>query len=390
MSQKKLIYYALVELEVPSGPSVHTLNVVKGFSELGFEVCLIAPKPIRPLPKIESARLRLVRFFGFSPARLILYQWLAFFSLVWEGLCPRPDLLLAREHHNFPAICAAWLLRIPLVVEVNGPLPLDGLLQGKSLFVRAWRSVYRRFQFWVIHGMTFNTPQWRDALFAEFKIPKRKSAIITMHVNTDLFCPKDKVSCRRQLGFDPEVPVLGYLGTFQPRHEIEAMFQMLQWLHQRGEKAVLAFIGKGNREQEARHYAKVYEVEAMTRFVGGVDHEKVPSFLNSCDVGLALSKKDQHFTAEAFLKVKEFLACEVPVVLSDHEQPFFRDYQAGALCFVPNHEPSHLGQAVLSFIRKPDVRALKHSREQMIDRYGLKQAALQTLALLEAQKAGEA
>ena len=360
----KILYYAIIELEIPGGPTVHTLNVLKGLQKVGVETLLICPKPIGKIADAVPGKTSWISFWGFSPFRLFLFGGVSFFMMIKNILGFRPDYVYMREMEGSLAVSlAAMICGVPLIVDVNGPffgdyvrmkeeahLGFKGVTGFNRLFMLIWRKIWRRIQFLIAAGFTFNSEGWRDQLCREFGYSFAKTKIMTMYVDCDRFKPMSQSESRKKIGIASGKVLLGYVGSFQPTHDIPLFVECLKWLLDHGIDGELLLIGGGSEKK--RYQTELANSPMVNRihFLGWIEPSFIPIHMNACDVGLAMLKSIKNFAAEAPLKMKEFLACGVPIVLESSAELFQRYPKDGA-CFVESKDINSIGEAILKSLK---------------------------------------
>lgn len=341
----KILYFALVELELPGGPTVHVINLLKGFNALGYQIFLIVPKPRKPVSETLPVAFRGVPFFGFSKLRLQFFYLLSFFALLYESFRMKPDYWMIRESEKNGIISlAGWLSRRPVLVEVNGPI------SGGRLC--------RKLQFKMARAVVTNSEGLRRQLMDERMIKQKKSFVVSMHVDVKRFRPIAKEECRVKLGFTSMKRILGYVGTFQPTHEIQGLLDTMEiWLKEKkfseADMPHLVLVGGGNDEAFYREKVLQQKLEKWVHFTGWIFHDQTPLYINAFDLGIALLKPEKRYATEAFLKIKEYIACGVPVVVNECDRKLFQDYPASSLTFVNPDPPSEMAKTLYDLLQKP-------------------------------------
>ena len=176
----KVLYFAMVELDVPEGPAVHTLNLVKGFKEMGARILLLCPRPRKSYQNPDLQEYIYIPFRGFSIPQLMLFDFLSFFYLLYAFLAFRPNVFLARESEgNLSVLFVTWIFRVPLIVDVNGPFDMDFIALEefhaefpsfsrihpfKRWVISIWRKVWSSLMLKSARGLTSNAEFWRDSV----------------------------------------------------------------------------------------------------------------------------------------------------------------------------------------------------------------------------------
>jgi glycosyltransferase involved in cell wall biosynthesis len=82
-------------------------------------------------------------------------------------------------------------------------------------------------------------------------------------------------------------PVVGFLGSFQPWHDVQGLLRAFARLHEQTPKLRLLLVGNGASRQQLERQAEQLGVEDDVIFAGNVPHELVPQYLASMDVVVA-------------------------------------------------------------------------------------------------------
>ncbi len=132
-------------------------------------------------------------------------------------------------------------------------------------------------------------------------------------VDPGLFHPRDRSSCRRQLGLDDRKKVLLFVGKFRPVKGIEYLLDALRLL--KGENKLdfdTVLIGSGPLEQKYCRAIENYGLNGRVVFAGNRKHEEISTWMSAADLFCLPSLKEGMPNV-----VLEALACGCPVVASD-------------------------------------------------------------------------
>lgn len=380
----KVLYLALIELEVPTGPTVHTLNLMKGFQLTSTRVRLLCPKPAKEISEIADFDCCLIPFWGYSTLRLAAFNILSCFYLLKNIIFYKPDLLYLRDRFgNISAICLAKAFRIPFFIEMNGVLDADFASNNKI------HRYLRKKQFQWAKGVVFNSRGLREKYSVSYNIEINKTSVLTMHVDGEIFFPMDKAECKKKLGIATNVTVIGYIGNICERYDIAILKRIIDILDENQINSALLIVGGVKNDEKI---LKLYEGMDKNRIVlpGWIPHNMVPRYINAMDIGTAFVNYSYVDDADAFTKVKEYLSCGVPVLMNSSGTSILEGYPKGAVTILPYGKSSEipddeLENSVRSIISTHDkLRILQYS-QFIIDKYNLKEAAERTSAFFRAR-----
>jgi glycosyltransferase involved in cell wall biosynthesis len=134
-------------------------------------------------------------------------------------------------------------------------------------------------------------------------------------VDVEAFRPLPEARARvlERLGWEPGVPVVGYLGRFVPEKGLQLLMTALEGLRTPWR---LLLVGGGAQEQQLRAWGERFG-DGRVRVVTGVPHAQVPHYLNAMDVLCAPSQSSSRWVEQFGRMLVEAFACGVPVIGSD-------------------------------------------------------------------------
>jgi glycosyltransferase involved in cell wall biosynthesis len=171
------------------------------------------------------------------------------------------------------------------------------------------RRVLQRADGWIAFGRTAHETQvGRDSRYAT--LPSR---VIPPGVDTHAFAPSiaRRRTARQALGWDDEVPVVGFLGRFVPEKGIRILIEALAAVRVPWRAL---FVGGGPDATAIEPFAAAHpgRVAVLT----GVAHDAVPGWLNAMDVLCAPSQTTPRWREQFGRMLVEGMACGVPVLAS--------------------------------------------------------------------------
>jgi glycosyltransferase involved in cell wall biosynthesis len=131
-------------------------------------------------------------------------------------------------------------------------------------------------------------------------------ALVPNGVDGELFKPMDAASCRAALGLDPTAPLIGYFGGMEDDRGVNDLVAAVQRLRDAGTPATLLLGGK-------RHPATALDRDWID-YRGMIAHDRMPHFLNACDVLVVPYRLSDFMDMGASCKIAEYFACGRPVV----------------------------------------------------------------------------
>lgn len=323
----KILYVALVELDIMEGGSVHTKNIIKGLLEEDLEIKLACPSC--KMPNEIDHSIYPLRFYGFSFLRLLLFNIVSIFSLFNINLKYKSDLYYLRDRlGNISPIILAILFRKKYIIEHNGYLAID-FQKGIWGYV-----IYRlrRFQFRYADGIVFNCPKLEEQYSQRFGISSEKTKVISMYLDTTIFKNEADEKIYSELNIDDQNVVLGYIGNSSYRHDIEIMLKTLRHLLENDIEAKALLIST----RKPFDLTDFDDIKQHIIQLHNIPHNQVYRYINVFTVGFAVVNNATGNSPESFLKFKEYLSCGVPVIFNGQLKTPVNKYPKDAIFYIPS------------------------------------------------------
>jgi len=279
----------------------------------------------------------------------------------------RPDVIYMRHGGLFNlGYFLAKLLRVPFIKEVNG------IIIGE---IQIWRH-RNKVILWIIDKIErFNLPKvdkivavttkLKRVLQDDYKIPGDKIVVIQNGANTELFKPMDIVKARKELALNQNNTYICFVGSLSPHQGLEYLIKSAPLVLKKCPATHFMIVGYGKMEQELKDLAEKTGVSDKFIFTGAVPYEKVPLYINACDV-CVVPKKPWRYGYSP-LKLHENMACGKPVVATRTDG--FEDlekYNAGILVNIENLE--EFANAFVKLLKNENLRKQmgKNGREYVV------------------------
>jgi len=315
----RILYLTDGDLAPHKAPQIHVSQFLKHWHKAGCEVLLRAPRTCEAMPDFDFPHIWLPR----SKLRLWGDWWFQrrlYRQLRQELQEQRWDVVYTRQISTAPQLyrlCRKF--GVPVLCEVNGFLLENYRVGGAS----SWKlNMVERMEASIMKDSNLVVVPYaalKERMAKHYDLADEKVIVVENGVDPELFFPMLQKECREVLGLDSDALYMGYVGSFDFYHDMETMFAAYKTIAASMEKKVyLLLVGDGERKNEMQALAQSLSLAEMVVFVGAVPNVQVPKYINACDVMLALQPKErlQKMGEAGFLKTREYLACEVPVVLS--------------------------------------------------------------------------
>jgi len=311
----------------------------KYLSDNGNKVKVISGIPNYPYGKIYQGyklkffhtesfgkNLKVIRTFVFptkytSTLKRIL-NYLSFsISSFLVGIFQRDITIIITSSPPLTAAAVAMILSIfkrkPLIFDVRdiwpGAAVEIGALKNKTIikllkFVET--LIYRNSRFIVAP-----TEETRKILLRDNEFLKRE-VVSTIMNGVDLrFFDKQKIdySLTKKYNFEGKFVVL-YQGTLGLQQGVDTLIDCVKYL-KKNKEIVFLVVGEGTDKELVKFEVEKNKLKNLI-LLDSVEYKKIPSYVNACDVGLALLKKNKYQDAALAVKVFDYFAGNKPVVVS--------------------------------------------------------------------------
>lgn len=369
---------------------IHTVEVIEELDRQGHRVTVataISPGALRRLGWPARIRVHRIPIVNLPGLRMLSFFINALVQLPCWCLRDRPEMLYGR--FSLTTLATVWVSRVmgvPLVVEVNGIISDELALSGRA----PWRL---RLQAWlerrVFHGcdhVIAVTEGIRHWMHTEHGVPLGKMTAIPNGTNPMRFRPVDTIMARREFGFDPARPVVGYLGSLFPWCGLELLVDASPAIVERVPDVLFA-IGGGQADLKAALERRVRELGMPRhfRFEGDIPVDRAASFISAFDVAVAPARFANPRSGISPQKVYAYLACERPVVGSDLEGLGDLLTTQGVGLAFPAGDVRALAEAVVTLLQDRALagRMGQRGRQVVLERFTWERVVSTTVAICQ-------
>lgn len=225
-------------------------------------------------------------------------------------------------------------------------------------------------------------------------MPSDRIQVLHLGVDTDVFRPQPEVRepVRRELGFEPDAPLITLLARFQSVKGHDVFLRACRLLAQQAPGARMVIAGGnvfGRHSDESFHRSVRAQAEMdpllrdRVRFTGWL--ERADRVLAASDVVVCSSRFESFGMA-----VVEAMASGVPVVSTNVGGPAETVAEGETGYLVPPNRPDRIAARTLALLEDPPLRQRmgQAGRIRAVERFGLRRYADRFSAVMESLAAG--
>ncbi|MEA2276733.1 MAG: hypothetical protein QOC78_1693 [Solirubrobacteraceae bacterium] len=341
------------------GAAAHTAGVVNGLAHAGIDVHVVAPERPDGIEDVSVLELPPRRIF-----HLVHWATLVDYSeqQVRAAAGQRPDAVYQRYAlGSYAGLELARRLGVPLILEFNGSeiWAAREWGSGQVPFAETLTALERRHlhdaSLVVVVSDVLRDDLVRDGVPAERILVNPNGVDVDRLADARAHAPAE---WRRRLG-RPDVPTVGFIGTFGPWHGVRVLPEMIAAVAERRDDVRWIVVGNGALFEEVREDIRRRGLEDRVELTGAVPHDRAVELLAACDVCVSphVPNADGSRFFGSPTKLFEYMGLGKPIVASDLEQigEVIGHERTGLLC--PPGDAEAAAAAVLRLIDDEGLRA---------------------------------
>lgn len=352
--QSRILYISSVDVSVGNGPGVNEREFVVGlYSAIKERAHFLIPQPTENFSDLPSE----VCTFSYPhhkhhPVRYPLHI-LSQIRLANKILSKqRFDLIVFRlDVLPFAPFFITRRNRVPYVLKTLGQGMINVLYNKGGILGKSLAGTNEALVKKLVDGalLADSVSKAQVAILEEkLGVNSHKVVWIDNAVNTSRFYPVPVEKTRQELGLDKFDPIIGYVGT-RPWERggmqlVEAAPRLLNQFPNLG----VVVLGGGSQLESLVKRAEELGVTGHCVFTGYVPFQKVPMYVNSLDVGVSISLRSDRSNASE-LKVRQYLACGKPVVISPGSNDFVIEENFGSV--VPPNDVEAVAETLEQWLK---------------------------------------
>jgi glycosyltransferase involved in cell wall biosynthesis len=331
----RMLYVSPADVSVGNGPGVNENEFIHALhAAVGERAHFLVPRPVEPVDDLPLPSLtfcaphRRYRPWRFplhvvsqirAAGRLLREQRFDLFVLRID-VFPFVPFYLTRRH------------RLPYAIKTLGTGALNAL-EHRGWFARLLAPLNRfLFRSLVRGALVADTDSEGHAieLRSRLGLGEREIVWIDNAVNTGRFDATGREEARRALGLERFDPLIGYVGSRPWERGGAQLIEAAARLAPRHPTLGVVIVGSGEPIAGMQRRAAELGIAERCHFLGYVPYRRIPGIVKSLDVGVSISLQAER-AVNSELKVRQYLACGKPIVISPGGNEFVREQGFGSV-----------------------------------------------------------
>ena len=335
----KIFYICYENLSLQRASTTHIKEVTEHLKKFGNDVVLFAPniggyrsKTTVRVIYVPTLKVRFIKEY-------ISYVCLFFYLFAYQ-IKLKADVFYVREMGlSITPALVGFILRVPHILEINGLVSIDFKGVGSH---RVRPKMFEFFQYinFILADKVVSVSENIKRELQRIHKNTHKIIVVENGVNTNLFYPKDREETRRSLTLNQDCYYLVFVGSFYPHHGVHHIIHILFYIIQKLPNVRLIMIGSGYLLESTMCLTKKLRLTSHVNFIGEVDYEKIPYYINAADAGIYIITGSGTIYGKAGLKLYEYMACGRPVITGESCRDFVRENGIGIVVSEKDYEPA--------------------------------------------------
>lgn len=300
-------------LTTDSGGSVTSWSIAEQLANLGHKV-FFTERGFLNSPKRNSSSVKYLRSIDIVPV-LPLNILVSMIFNTLAVLFIRADVVFTLKplpNACFPAM-AAKLLGAKTILHIND---LDYEFYNESIMKRISHFFYQFFPRF-FDRISFSSVKLKE--YTQEALGLDESRLLILHQGVDwekLSTSAEDSNLKQQLKLTDNRVII-YVASFGITSDFESITSLFCKIAEEIQKVKFLVIGGGKNLSNFKEVVRNHGIPEKVVFTGYIDHSEAQKYLALGDIGINYmeDKKANHFRVP--IKVKEYLAAELPVVTND-------------------------------------------------------------------------
>lgn len=344
----RIFYICYENLSLQRASTTHIKEVTEHLKKSGNDVVLFAPD-IGRYRNETTVRVVYVPTLNIRFLREYVYYISLLFSLFAYQIRLKADVFYVREMGlSITPAFVGFLFRVPHILEINGLPSIDLQNRGVGFLKSGIIKFFQYVNFFFAHTVITVSENIKMELLRAHG-DSQKIVVIENGVNVELFQPKDMREMRRLLHIKQDCYCLIFVGSFYPHHGVYHIIHTLKSVVQKLPNVRLIMVGSGYLIESTRFLVKELKLTAQVNFVGEVEYEKVPNYINAADAGVYILTGIGKINGRSPLKLYEYMACGKPVITDKSCEELVKNNNVGIVISEDDYE--HSAEVIIRLLK---------------------------------------
>ena len=348
------IFMVCETLSEETAQTTQLIEVATSLKRFGHEILLFAPT-IRKYTGNKRFNIKYVPTMDIFMLRLPIYQFFLFIYMLIYYLKFKPNLVYTRMGvFSIAPVLFSKIFGLPHVLHLADDIVENMKINNVNPVLITIYKVIEKISCSNSSRITTAHSRVKDIIHERNNILLNKIVSIPNGANIDAFKPMSIIRVRKELNLNDNKFYIGFVGGLDRWQGVEHLIKSAPLILKIYRNVRFLIVGDGYMREELIDHAEKNNVSGVFTFTGSIPYEKVPLYINACDICVTLKMKGIPGSA---LKLNEYLACEKPVIATkgaDYGFEILEEYNAGIL--VDTEKPEEVADAIITLLKNKELR----------------------------------
>ena len=348
------IFMVCETLSEETAQTTQLIEVATSLKRFGHEILLFAPT-IRKYTGNKRFNIKYVPTMDIFMLRLPIYQFFLFIYMLIYYLKFKPNLVYTRMGvFSIAPVLFSKIFGLPHVLHLADDIVENMKINNVNPVLITIYKVIEKISCSNSSRITTAHSRVKDIIHERNNILLNKIVLIPNGANIDAFKPMSIIRVRKELNLEDDKFYIGFVGGLDRWQGVEHLIKSAPLILKIYRNVRFLIVGDGYMREELIDHAEKNNVSDVFTFTGSIPYEKVPLYINACDICVTLKMKGIPGSA---LKLNEYLACEKPVIATkgaDYGFEILEEYNAGIL--VDTEKPEEVADAIITLLKNKELR----------------------------------
>ena len=307
--------------------AINAYKIVTYLAKFGHKILILSPgvfskiSPIKNMDNLSTLNVNIKYSSKFMkiPLNLIFshFENMAKFLIKLKKKF-NPDVVLSQYHaYHYASVIGGYIskiLKIPHIIRSHDIFfdTEDYNLPLKIFHSLTYPIIYRSILNCDIFYVT--TTEMKKHFLKFKKLRKLEFKIHHNGVDINQFYPfKNQEELKDKYGCDK---ILLFIGTLAKNYGLQNLIKTLPEITKNYKDTHFLIIGEGAYKYNILDFIRKEKLTNQIHFLGSKPHEKIPFFINNCDIGIGLLSKNKSLEYTIPVKCLEYMACKKTFITS--------------------------------------------------------------------------